>query len=152
MTPSRPYLVKALYEWLLDNDLTPHLLVDATHEQAMLPVEFVEEGRIVLNINPSAVRNYYVDNEALSFNARFSGQPMDVYVPMAAIMAIYAREDGQGMGFGAEPGAELYHLEKIKPEVAAVEANQEVGEPEQEVNPVENKPVEKKKPSLKVVK
>ncbi|WP_286240987.1 ClpXP protease specificity-enhancing factor [Neptuniibacter halophilus] len=144
MKPSRPYIVNALYEWLLDNDLTPHLLVDATAEDVTVPTQFVENGQIVLNINPSAVRNFYMDDQAVSFNARFSGQPMDVYVPMKALLAIYARENGQGMGFGAEPGAESY----LSAEVAEVES----AESDVEATPAPSKTKADGKPSLKVVK
>ena len=107
MTPSRPYILRALYEWLLDNDSTPYLLVDATIRNVTVPQQFVKDGRIVLNISPSAVRGLHIDNDALSFNARFSGQPMDVYVPIVAVQAIYASENGDGMGFGMEPGVLL---------------------------------------------
>lgn len=117
MKPSRPYILKALYEWLLDNELTPHLVVNAEEDHVTVPLQFVDEGQIVLNVNPSAVRNFFMGDEAVSFNARFSGQPMDVYVPMRAIMAIYARENGQGMGFGTEPGAEFYLQEEVVEEV-----------------------------------
>ncbi|PIE25423.1 MAG: ClpXP protease specificity-enhancing factor [Neptuniibacter caesariensis] len=139
MKPSRPYILKALYNWLLDNDLTPHILVNAEEDNVIVPVQFIDEGQIVLNLNPSAVRDFYMDDMAVSFNARFSGQPMDVYVPMAAIMAIYARENGQGMGFGGEPGAE-YYLQESLPEV-----DDSGKKPEAEK-------AEKKKPSLTVVK
>ncbi|MDO6592957.1 ClpXP protease specificity-enhancing factor [Neptuniibacter sp. 1_MG-2023] len=140
MKPSRPYILKALYDWLLDSDLTPHLLVDATQEGVTVPTQFVEDGQIVMNITPSAVRDFYMDEQAVSFNARFSGQPMDVYIPVRAVLAIYARENGQGMGFGGEPGVEVYMQDQVaerkQPERDEVEANKE-------------KP---KRPSLKVVK
>lgn len=141
MKPSRPYLVKALYDWLLDCDLTPHLLVDANYSNVTVPTQFVEDGQIVLNINPSAVRDFYLDDQALSFNARFSGQPMDIYVPIAAILAIYAREDGQGMGFGGEPGVDCY---------AEMEVVQEAVEQAKEEKSEEDK--KPKRPALKVVK
>lgn len=136
MTPSRPYILKALYDWLLDNELTPHLVVNAEEDNVSVPREFVDDGQIVLNINPSAVRDFYMGDDAVAFNARFSGQPMDIYVPMRAIMAIYAKESGQGMGFGSEPGADIYLQEEVVNESAQPEA----------------KKAEKKKPALKVVK
>jgi len=142
LKPSRPYILKALYEWLLDNDLTPHLVVNAEEDNVTVPTQFVDEGQIVLNINPSAVRDFYMDNEAVSFNARFSGQPMDIYVPMRAIMAIYARENGQGMGFGSEPGVEFYLQEP---------AENGVQEEKDEQVEAKEKPAVKK-PALKVVK
>jgi len=143
MKPSRPYIVKALYDWLLDNDLTPHLLVDAAQEDVIVPLQFVEDGQIVMNINPSAVRNFYMDDQAISFNARFSGQPMDVYIPMKAMLAIYARENGQGMGFGGEPGVEAY----LEAELTEVESSDEVKASEDKAD----KP-KAKRPALKVVK
>jgi len=105
MTPSRPYLVRALNEWILDNDMTPYLVVDAGLQGVQVPQEFVTDGQIVLNICPTAVVDLSIDNEAVEFSARFGGVPMQVYVPFTAIMAIYAKENGQGMVFGAEPGA-----------------------------------------------
>lgn len=104
MTPSRPYLIRALNEWILDNRNTPYILVDAGMTGVEVPQEYVTDGQIVLNIAPGAVKNLSLDNEAVAFNARFGGVPMTVYVPVTAIMAIYARETGQGMSFGREPG------------------------------------------------
>lgn len=108
MKPSRPYLIRALHEWLTDNQCTPHLAVDATIAGVMVPEQFVTDGQIVLNIGYSAVQNLLIDEQAVSFSARFGGVPMNVYIPMAAVLALYARENGAGMGFGMEPGAELY--------------------------------------------
>ena len=99
MTSSRPYLVRALYEWIVDNSLTPYLLVDATYPGAQVPEQFIEDGKIVLNVGPAAVRDLDVGNEAIRFVARFAGTPMDVMIPAAAVLAIYARENGQGMAF-----------------------------------------------------
>jgi stringent starvation protein B len=102
MTPNRPYLIRALYEWILDNQMTPHLLVDATKPDAVLPAQFIQDGKIVLNISPSAVRGLVLGNERISFNARFGGVAMDVAVPAEAVMGIYARENGRGMLFPDE--------------------------------------------------
>jgi len=102
MTSNRPYLIRALYEWLLDNDLTPHLLIDADYDNVIVPRQFVEEGRIVLNINPSAVMNLEMTNEIISFNARFGGKETDVLIPPLAVLGIYARENGRGMLFPDE--------------------------------------------------
>ena len=105
LTPSRPYLVRALHQWVLDNQCTPYILVDTSMPNVSVPEDFVENGQIVLNISPSAVRDLLMDNEGVSFNARFGGVPMSVFVPTIAILAIYARENGQGMMFGSEAGA-----------------------------------------------
>jgi len=105
MTPSRPYLMRALKEWILDNDCTPYVLVDAGLPGVQVPQDYVNNGQIVLNISPSAIRSLLINQEGLSFNARFGGVPMDIYVPLIAILAIYAKENGQGMVFGSEAGA-----------------------------------------------
>jgi len=140
MSSSRPYLIRALYEWLADNDLTPYLAVDATIENVMVPSQHIHDGQIVLNIAMSAVRELDISNEAVAFSARFGGVPQQVYVPVAAVLAIYAKENGQGMAFGHEP--ELPDPEPKGP--VAVDA-----EPE----PVkEEKESETKRPSLRVVK
>ena len=99
MTSLKPYLIRSIYEWILDNELTPHLLVDAEYEGTILPSNFVEDGRIVLNINPSAIQGLTLGNEDIEFNARFSGKPMHILVPIKAVMAIYAKENGKGMIF-----------------------------------------------------
>lgn len=105
MTPSRPYLMRALNEWILDNNTTPYVLVDAGLPNVQVPQDYVNNGQIVLNISPSAIHDLLINQEGLSFNARFGGVPMDVYVPLIAILAIYAKENGQGMVFGSEAGA-----------------------------------------------
>lgn len=102
MNSSRPYILRALHEWIVDNQCTPHLLVDINHPQVQVPPGYAADGRIVLNTAPAAVRYFTVDNEAVSFEALFSGAPFSLYVPISAILAIYARENGQGMFFDAE--------------------------------------------------
>ena len=99
MTSSQPYLVRGIYDWIIDNGMTPYLLVNAENEYAMIPREFVEDGKIVLNINPSAISDLQLGNDYIMFNARFSGKAMEVSVPVIAVLAIYARENGQGMMF-----------------------------------------------------
>ncbi|UYV17850.1 ClpXP protease specificity-enhancing factor [Halomonas qaidamensis] len=103
MKSSRPYLARALYEWLLDNELTPYVVVDATQPGVEVPRQFVQNGQIVLNVAPTAVRDLFMENQAIGFSARFSGQPMQVMIPTPALIAIYARENGAGMVFGHEP-------------------------------------------------
>ena len=102
MTPSRPYLIRALYEWIIDNGQTPYILVYAEDETVVVPRQFVEGGKIVLNINPSAVQNLQLGNQLVELDARFSGAPMHVSVPVMAVLAIYARENGKGMVFTDE--------------------------------------------------
>ena len=106
MTSSRPYLLRAFYEWIVDNGLTPLLLVDAEQQEVAVPPEFVEEGKIILNIAPSAVRNLAIENEYLAFGARFSGRAYEIHAPIGAILAIYARENGRGMMFAEEDGGD----------------------------------------------
>lgn len=100
VTSSRPYLIRALYEWIVDNGFTPYMLVDTSQERVEVPSSFVENGRIILNISPEATHSLVLGNDAVTFNARFSGKAMDVHVPVASVLAIYARENGQGMMFG----------------------------------------------------
>ena len=102
MTSSRPYLLRALYEWILDNNCTPYVVVNALRDDVQIPRAYVKDGQIVLNISPSAVVGLKLDNEGLMFSARFAGVPMEVYAPMAAVLGIYARENGQGMIFEIE--------------------------------------------------
>lgn len=99
MTTSRPYLLRAIYEWIVDNNLTPYLLVNAAVEGVVVPEQYIEDGKIILNVNPSAVQNLLLANEAVSFSARFSGASMDLYIPIHAVLAVYARENGRGMVF-----------------------------------------------------
>lgn len=106
MTPRRPYLLRAFYDWLLDNQLTPHLVVDVMRPDVQVPMEFARDGQIVLNIAPRAVGNLQLGDDAVSFNARFGGVPRQVLVPMAAVLAIYARENGAGTMFEPEAGYE----------------------------------------------
>ncbi len=99
MTSNRPYLIRALFDWLVDNGLTPHLLVEVSDESVVVPRQYVEDGHIVLNISPAAVRDLDLGNEWITFNTRFSGTPTDILVPTTAVLGIYARENGQGMLF-----------------------------------------------------
>jgi len=102
MTSSRPYVLRALNLWIHDNHMTPHIVVDVSHEDVIVPMEFVSSGKIVLNVSPNAVHGLTIENDFMCFSARFSGRAMDVIVPIQAVMAIYAKENGQGMVFSAE--------------------------------------------------
>ncbi|MGG1956135.1 ClpXP protease specificity-enhancing factor [Enterobacter cloacae] len=102
LSPRRPYLLRAFYEWLLDNQLTPHLVVDVTLPGVLVPMEYARDGQIVLNISPRAVGNLELANDEVRFNARFGGVPRQVSVPLAAVLAIYARENGAGTMFEPE--------------------------------------------------
>lgn len=97
-------MIRALYDWIVDNDYTPHIVVNALASGAEVPQQYVnKEGQIVLNIAPRAVEALELGNKAISFNARFGGIPTTIYVPCHAVLGIYARENGQGMMFESEP-------------------------------------------------
>ena len=128
MNSSRPYIIRALYEWIVDNDFTPYILVDAAMADVMVPQQFVKENQIVLNISPDAVVDLSISNQAVAFNGRFGGVATDVFVPISAVVGIYARENGQGMVFDPE----------------------EVVSPSDDSPPEPDKP--ERRPSLKIVK
>lgn len=102
MVSTRPYLVRAFYEWIVDSDCTPHIVVNADFQEVEVPREFVEGGQIILNISMAAVQELELGNDAITFKARFSGVAHEVFVPVPAVMAIYARENGRGMVFSEE--------------------------------------------------
>ncbi|MDH3338272.1 MAG: ClpXP protease specificity-enhancing factor [Gammaproteobacteria bacterium] len=95
----RPYLIRAMHEWMGDNGHTPHIVVDASFDGVNVPAKHVKDGRIILNISETAAHNLKLTNDSVSFRARFSGVPFDVWVPMRSVLGIYARETGQGMIF-----------------------------------------------------
>ena len=99
MTSSRPYIIRAIYEWIIDSDCTPHLLVDVHYDGVTVPQAYVTDGQIVLNISPGAVVGLELGNDLVTFNGRFGGVATDIAVPTLAILGIYARENGQGMVF-----------------------------------------------------
>lgn len=102
MTSNRPYLLRALYEWITDNGLTPHILVDAEVDGVSVPEHVVQKGKVVLNIADGATEQLILDNEMIDFKARFTGNPYQIVIPMSAVIAIYARENGQGMMFAKD--------------------------------------------------
>jgi len=105
MTSSRPYLVRAMYQWISDNGMTPHLLVDVSLDGVQVPAEHVQNGKIILNIAPMAISSLILGDDDITFSARFSGKPMEIYVPVDAVLAVYAKENGQGMMFSEDDGA-----------------------------------------------
>ncbi|TDR53796.1 stringent starvation protein B [Halomonas ventosae] len=151
MLSSRPYIARALYQWLLDNDLTPYIVVDAEQAGVEVPRQFVQNGQIVLNLAPTAVRDFAMEDEAVSFSARFGGRPMQVMVPIEALIAIYARENGVGMVFGHEPvipagadeaGEKESHLNEVE----------SADDAPQDEEPGDEAPPRKGRPSLRVIK
>ncbi|MBQ4798317.1 ClpXP protease specificity-enhancing factor [Pseudoalteromonas sp. MMG006] len=145
MTPNRPYLLRAFFDWIVDNDCTPHLVVDADYPAVQVPTQFVQDGQIVLNISPSAVTQFSLDKTQLSFDARFGGQPMQVYVPIGAVLAIYARENGEGTVFTTDEFLE--DEDEFVPELESVDSSDEVID---ETPP--EKPQKKKGSHLRVIK
>lgn len=99
MTPNKPYLIRALYEWLVDNDATPYIMVDTTQSGVDIPAGIAKDGKVVLNVAHRAVQGLQIDNEYIAFTARFSGVSQNLYIPIQAVMAIYSMEDGEGMMF-----------------------------------------------------
>ena len=133
MTSNRPYLMRAIYEWILDNGMTPHVLIDADLPSVEVPRQYVEEGRIVLNISPGAVQQFAIDNECLGFSARFGGKPFSIDAPINAVRAVYAAENSEGMMFEILPTSD-----------------EEEGNAESDDDPDPTPPP--KRPSLRVVK
>lgn len=101
LIPTKPYMLRAMHEWCVDNNLTPHLVV-AVNSRTRVPMAYVKDGEIVLNINYSATKDLHIDNDSVIFSARFGGVAQNIYVPMSAVRGIFARENGQGMFFELE--------------------------------------------------
>lgn len=102
MTSNRPYLLRALYQWITNNGLTPHILVDAEADGVNVPDHTTQKGKVVLNIAAGATEQLVLGDDNIDFKARFSGNPYQIVVPMKAVIAIYARENGQGMMFAKD--------------------------------------------------
>lgn len=147
MTPNRPYLLRAFFDWIVDNQCTPHLVVNADFPAVQIPTQFVQDGQIVLNISPSAVTQFSMDKQQLSFNARFGGQPMQVYVPLGAVLAIYARENGEGTVFTADEFLE--DEDNFAEELESVDLDEEFITDDEPTPP---KPDKKKGSHLRVIK
>jgi stringent starvation protein B len=130
MISLKPYLIRAIYDWIVDNSFTPYLLVNAELEGVVVPRQYVQDGKIVLNLRPQAVHGLSLGNRNIAFSARFGGNPMQVDVPMRAVLALYAQENGKGMIFDEEDEDETPPPDDTTPKG----------------------PEPKKRPSLKVVK
>lgn len=158
LSPRRPYLLRAFYDWLLDNQLTPHLVVDVTLPGVNVPMEYARDGQIVLNIAPRAVGNLELGNDEVRFNARFGGVPRQVNVPMAAVLAVYARENGAGTMFepeaayeeGAEVPGELPATDEGETLMSVIDGDRPDGDDD---NPDDDPPPPRGgRPTLRVVK
>lgn len=141
LIPTKPYLIRAIHEWCVDNNLTPHLLV-AVSSQTLVPMQFVKDGEIVLNLNYAATKDLHIDNEQITFSARFGGVSQHLFVPVSAVKGIFARENGQGMFFEVNNLTESYASELDKSQ-----ENQAASTPQslEQKNKV-------KKPTLTIVK
>ena len=137
MTSSRPYLIRAMYQWITDNGMTPHLLVDVSIDGVQVPTEHVQNGKIILNVAPMAIGSLILGDEEITFSARFSGKSMSIYIPIDAILAVYAKENGQGMMFTEDDGAVTSDDDDLDPD------------PGPDSGPG---PSKAKRPSLRVVK
>ncbi len=133
LTSTKPYMIRAIHEWCVDNQLTPHLLVEVS-AQTKVPMAYVKDGEIVLNLNFSATKDLHFTNEAVTFSARFSGVSNNLYVPISAVKGIFARENGQGMFF------------EVLPEDENQNKNNDIDFSEKNISS------EVKKPTLKLVK
>ncbi len=140
MTSNRPYLIRAIYDWIIDNGMTPHLMVDAEHPSAVVPIEFADDGRIVLNVAPQAVHGFHIGNDTIRFSARFGGKPFAIELAPQAVLGLFARENGQGMLFPDEEPS----VRDTGPDAAAEEsAASETAEDGQKKSP---------RPTLRIVK
>jgi stringent starvation protein B len=139
--PQQPYFLRALYEWCVDSGLTPYLTV-RVDKRTRVPQAFVKEGQIVLNVGPSAVRNIHMDNEWVTFSARFGGMSHSIEVPVGNVVAIYARETGEGMAFEVLAESELLENSDSQQGLDSVQ--------QEDTNDVPHPP--RGRPQLKVVK
>ena len=139
LIPTKPYMLRAMHEWCVDNGLTPHLLV-AVNAQTRVPMAYVKEGEIVLNLNYAATKDLHMDNDAVVFSARFGGVSQNIYVPINAVKGIFARENGQGMFFD------------IEDEPTRIDHDTNIGQPDADASVNSQKPTKPKKPTLTIVK
>jgi stringent starvation protein B len=139
MTSNKPYLIRALYEWLVDNDATPHIMVDTHVADVMIPAGIDKDGQVVLNIAARAVQGLEIENTHIAFSARFGGVSHNIYIPIQAVMAIYSMEDGEGMMFAEDNAQQATSEDKPELEKASSAPHK----------PSADKPG---KPGLKIVK
>lgn len=152
---TKPYMIRAIHEWCIDNGLTPHLLV-TVNAQTRVPMAYVKAGEIVLNLNYSATKDLHIDNEAIVFSARFGGVSQNLYVPMDAVKGIFARENGQGMFFEVTPQIEMTPQIEAAKQTSAGESKVNVASvpdsPATKDKATDKAAPTKKKPSLTIVK
>ena len=146
MRSNRPYLLRAFFDWIVDNDCTPYIVVNAHYPGVEVPQDFVTDGQIVLNIAPRAVSSFEMNNDYLQLSTRFSGMPIDIHLPVGAVMGIYTQENGQGMVFESEDPDETPPEPPKGPKMVLTDA-----EKPSKKSPKKS-PAGKSKPSLRVVK
>lgn len=142
---NKPYLLRAIYEWIVENNATPHVALFAENPDVLVPEQFVDDGKIILNISPTAAQDLLIDNETITFSARFGGKPFNIYAPIGAVLALYASENGEGLSFDLEPFDDTPPEDPPPTMIESVDTNgKKSGE--------NNKSKKSKRPSLKVVK
>jgi len=151
MTSTRPYLVRALYEWIIDNQCTPYLLVNALDPGTRVPQEYVKDGQIILNLAPGAIRGLVMDNERIEFSARFGGVARSLHVPLTAVMAIYAKENGKGMFFDPNEEVAPPRPAAIRPAPVPAISSSAGQSPASGASPVKSVPVSGEAPPATVV-
>lgn len=147
MTSNKPYIVGAFYDWISDNELTPYIVVDVSVLGVQVPMAFVNDGQIVLNISSTAVGSIVMGESAIEFSARFGGKLEHLYIPYGAIAAIYAKENGAGTSLPIEHPEEVDEEVASSPELQSVDSTQVSAESKEE-----NEKKDKPRPTLKVVK
>ncbi len=147
MISNRPYLIRAMYDWICDNSWTPFLIVNAQVADVQVPSRFVQDGKIVLNISAAATQKLLLNNTSVEFDARFDAQIWHIYVPVEAVLAIYARENGQGMMFEIEQPDSASNSAGHPPQYSS---NESSDQPPPE--PGSPSPIKPKRPALKIVK
>lgn len=118
-TSSRPYLVRAIYEWIVDNGCTPYISADTTSPRVDVPREYIKNDSITLDISSVATTNLLVNNEAITFNARFGGVMHSIYIPISSVLAIYAQENNNGMAFPPEEFEDEFQADAEETEVSS---------------------------------
>ena len=137
MIPQKPYLIRAIYEWALDNGYTPQILATDQVDGVVVPTQYVKDGHIVFNIDPNATQNLQMENEWVMFSARFSGKAMDVVLPIDSVLGIFARENSQGIFFDAAQSAALDQDESSIEEPMVENESKHESDPESTTSPVE---------------
>ena len=152
MLDQRPYLLRALNDWIVDSGFTPHVLVDATQQGVRVPPSAVSDGRVVLNISPTAVRYLDIGVDGIAFEARFGGVAQTVLAPLEAILAIYARENGAGMAFESAPQGDYVADDESEGESDAIAERSASEEDAGDDGPDGDAPPPRGRPGLRVVK